>query len=278
MSSQTGLEDLSLIELFRSEVETHAEVLSAALLALERSPGDTSRLGEMMRAAHSIKGAARVVGVDPAVTVAHMMEDCFVAAQKGALTLSPTDIDVLLRGVDLLGKISEATRDPNADLANAFDDPVKSLVVELEAMLVPAGKSGGGPTAIGASADVRPEVEPSGSATGSPSTKSTAPRVPSATTIAGPEILDATAAEEIRRRFLSAIESGCDTVRFDLRATKDLDVQGLALLAAVAQHAAQHGRPHVRLAGVSAEMETVLNVTGLSESYAVRPDATPEDE
>ena len=32
MSSETGLEDMSLIDLFRSEVETHSEVLSAALL------------------------------------------------------------------------------------------------------------------------------------------------------------------------------------------------------------------------------------------------------
>src|SRR5215468_10962955 len=116
MSSLSGLEDLSLIDLFRSEVEAHSEVLSAALLALERSPGDTSRLEELMRAAHSIKGAARVVGVDVAVTVAHAMEDCFVAAQKGAFTLSPGDVDVFLRGVDLLAQISEATKDPQADL------------------------------------------------------------------------------------------------------------------------------------------------------------------
>src|SRR3954453_24195786 len=147
MSSDGGLEDLPLIDLFRSEVETHSEVLSAALLALERSPGDTSRVDEMMRAAHSIKGAARVVGVEPAVRVAHGMEDCFVEAQKGALRLSPADVDVLLRGVDLLGKISEATRDAKADLAGEFDGPVKSLVVEMEAMLVPRARTGGGAAA-----------------------------------------------------------------------------------------------------------------------------------
>src|SRR5262245_7181301 len=149
MNSEGGLEDLSLMELFRSEVETHSEVLGAALLALERSPGDTSRVDEMMRAAHSIKGAARIVGVEPAVSVAHVMEDCFVGAQKGSLTLSPADVDVLLRGVDLLGKISEATKDSKADLANDFDLPVKALVVELKAMLVPGRKSGGGAAAVG---------------------------------------------------------------------------------------------------------------------------------
>src|SRR4051794_3452821 len=117
MSSETGLEDLSMMDLFRSEVEAHSEVLSAALLALERLPGDASRLEEMMRAAHSIKGAARVVGIDLAVGVAHAMEDCLVEAQKRTLALSPGDVDVLLRGVDLLGRISEATKDSGLDPA-----------------------------------------------------------------------------------------------------------------------------------------------------------------
>ena len=91
MSSEGGLEDLSLMDLFRSEVETHSEALSAALLALERSPDDTSRVDEMMRAAHSIKGAARIVGIESAVRVAHVMEDCFTAAKEGRITLSTWD-------------------------------------------------------------------------------------------------------------------------------------------------------------------------------------------
>ena len=93
-----------------------------------------------MRAAHSIKGAARVVGVDPAVRVAHVMEDCFVAAQKGAIELSPGDVDVLLRGVDLLGKISAATRDPNADLAQSSAVACKSSSPSCEAVLSREGE------------------------------------------------------------------------------------------------------------------------------------------
>ena len=279
MSGDGGLEDLPLIDLFRSEVETHSEVLGAALLALERSPGDTSRVDEMMRAAHSIKGAARVVGVEPAVSVAHVMEDCFVEAQKGALTLSPADVDVLLRGVDLLGKISEATRDPEADLASDFDEPGEVPRHRAGGDARPGGEvrrgRGRGPGVDGPWAA---EFRGSRGGPGPPSSELPAPSMPGATTIAVPEVLDSTAAEEIRRQFLSAIERGCDSVRFDLRATKDLDVQGLALLAAVARHVAEHGRPRVRLAGVSAEMETVLDVTGLSGSYAVRPGVTPEDE
>ena len=55
-----------------------------------------------MRAAHSLKGAARIVNLPAAVRVAHAMEDCFALAQQGKLALSQPEIDLLFRGVDLL--------------------------------------------------------------------------------------------------------------------------------------------------------------------------------
>jgi len=261
MSGDTGLEDDSLIDLFRSEVETHSEVLSAALLALERSPVDTSRIDEMMRAAHSIKGASRVVGVDPAVSVAHVMEDCFVAAQKGVIAFTPGDVDILLRGVDLLGKISAATRNPGADLAHEFDGPVRAMVAELQGVLSGSGSTRRVAADVGAKASI-----------------ATSPTAASDVTIIFPEILDSSAAEEVRRRLLSAIDSRCARILFDLRATRDLDVQGLALLAAVPTHLAACGRPAPELAGVSLEMATVLRVTGLAAQYRVRRDPAQEAE
>ncbi|WP_152053712.1 STAS domain-containing protein [Tautonia marina] len=278
MSDTTGLEDSSLEELFRSEVESHLEVLGAALLDLEQAPGDPSRVDEMMRAAHSIKGAARVVRVEAAVRVAHVMEDCFLGVQDGALTLSPTDVDVLLRGVDLLGKISEATRTPGEDLSSRFDEAVRSFVLEVNAILASRGRPLTTPSGLASSppreavaADVPapdpPLVMPPAEAT----------TMPVATTIAFPGYLDAGAAEEIRLRFLSAVGRGCDAVRLDLRATKDLDVQGLALLAALPRHVARHGRPRLRMAGVSAEMEAVLRVTGLGGAFDLRGVQAPRD-
>jgi two-component system sensor histidine kinase and response regulator WspE len=60
-----------------------------------------------MRAAHSLKGAARIVGLEAAVQVAHAMEDCFVAAQKGKIALSAEAVDVLLKSVDLFSRIAQ---------------------------------------------------------------------------------------------------------------------------------------------------------------------------
>lgn len=104
-----GITDESMLELFRSEVETHTAALTEGLLALEENPGATDQLEALMRAAHSIKGGARVVELDAVVQIAHLMEDCFVAAQKNRLSLTSDHIDVLLTGVDMLTRIANVT-------------------------------------------------------------------------------------------------------------------------------------------------------------------------
>ena len=75
MSDSTGFGGFSLLELFKLEAESHCAALSEGLLALEKSPGDRSVVEPLMRAAHSIKGAARIVGLDVLVALAHVMEE-----------------------------------------------------------------------------------------------------------------------------------------------------------------------------------------------------------
>jgi len=103
------LEDSSMMELFRLEVEGQATILTNGLIALETQPQSAQELEALMRAAHSVKGAARIVGLDAAVQLAHVMEDCFVAAQNKTITLGADQIDVLLRGVDLLQSLSQVS-------------------------------------------------------------------------------------------------------------------------------------------------------------------------
>jgi two-component system sensor histidine kinase and response regulator WspE len=100
------MRDASLFELFTLEAEAQTQVLSAGLLALERNPTQADQLEACMRAAHSLKGAARIVGVAFGVSVSHVMEDCLVCAQDGRLFLQPEHIDALLQGTDLLMRIA----------------------------------------------------------------------------------------------------------------------------------------------------------------------------
>lgn len=106
------MRDASLLELFGLEAEAQTQVLSAGLLALERDPTQADQLESCMRAAHSLKGAARIVGVDAGVSVAHVMEDCLVSAQEGRLYLRPEHIDALLQGTDLLMRIATPNHAP----------------------------------------------------------------------------------------------------------------------------------------------------------------------
>ncbi|OGQ95050.1 MAG: hybrid sensor histidine kinase/response regulator [Deltaproteobacteria bacterium RIFOXYD12_FULL_57_12] len=113
MTSGNGadLSDMSMLDLFRMEAENHCATLTDDLLALEQEPTAADRLESLMRAAHSIKGAARIVGLDGAVRVAHAMEDVFVAAQTGKVHLNKDGIDLLLKGVDLLIGIAKLPAD-----------------------------------------------------------------------------------------------------------------------------------------------------------------------
>ncbi|WGD29142.1 hybrid sensor histidine kinase/response regulator [Ancylobacter sp. WKF20] len=121
-SGTPDLSQFSMLDLFRAELETQSQALTQALLTLEREPTSAPHLEAAMRAAHSLKGSARIVELMPAVRVAHAMEECLVAAQHGTLRLSRAPIDALLRGVDLLALVA----DPATE--GAEDGPVAAQI------------------------------------------------------------------------------------------------------------------------------------------------------
>jgi len=126
--------DLSLMDLFRIEVENHSRVLETDLVKVEADPTPT-RIEPLMRAAHSIKGAARIVGLDRGVTLAHAMEDVLSAAQHGKLKLISEHIDLLLRGNDVYKHL--ATFEPSAIPAQLEQSmaTIQEVTRELRAIL-----------------------------------------------------------------------------------------------------------------------------------------------
>ena len=123
-----SIDDFSLAELFRVEAQSQVVKLTDGLIALEE--GTTpEQLEELMRAAHSLKGAARIVGHDSIVHLAHELEECFVAAQEGRIELTRTRVDVLLRGVDMLASLAthEPGNAPGATAGRALDGMLAEL-------------------------------------------------------------------------------------------------------------------------------------------------------
>ncbi|WP_375493522.1 response regulator [uncultured Nostoc sp.] len=136
MLEEFDVSNLSLLDLFNMEVKTQVVVLNDCLLALETKPDPQPELAALMRAAHCIKGAARIVQIDPVVNLAHVMEDCFVAAQEGKFTLTADRIDVLLQGVDMLLRIAETfTANPNLQMLENIG--IQSLVSAIANILNP---------------------------------------------------------------------------------------------------------------------------------------------
>ncbi len=113
-----------MLELFRAEAETQTAILTEALLELERGQFAAPAFEVLMRAAHSLKGAARIVNLPSAVRVAHALEDCFVAARRNEVGLLQPEIDVLLRGIDLL---AEMARRHETDLIRRGDEQTPAL-------------------------------------------------------------------------------------------------------------------------------------------------------
>jgi two-component system sensor histidine kinase and response regulator WspE len=232
--------DSSLLDLFRAELETHLPALNEGLLALEKDARDPKRLEALMRAAHSVKGAARIVGLDDAVQVAHVMEDCFVAAQKGTLTITSEAIDVLLRGVDALQRIG-LPRDGEA--ASLPADALRQLVESIAAVRAGAPAPSAAPAAPPPPA-APPTVRPGGD-------------------------LDAAESEALRPRIAELLRSGAAAIHFDLAAVRNVAPQGLALLARAARAAAKRQPPAaLHLANASPEVRTLLRLTRLDAAFA----------
>lgn len=110
-AATSSSDDDSMMDLFRLEVEAQVAILNDGLLALESKAHSVQALETLMRAAHSIKGSARILALESVVNLAHVMEDCFVAAQNKTLILDSDQVDVLLQGVDLLQHISQVSNE-----------------------------------------------------------------------------------------------------------------------------------------------------------------------
>ena len=120
-----------MLELFRLEAESQAEILSSGVLAIEEQRQSAEIIESLMRAAHSLKGAARIVGLDAAVQVAHALEDVFLAAGDNKISVEPTHADILLTGIDFLSSIAAADDSNNA----TWQEKAKHCVQNLQGII-----------------------------------------------------------------------------------------------------------------------------------------------
>jgi chemotaxis protein histidine kinase CheA len=240
--------DPALVELFRAESDTHIPALSQGLLALEKGQADDQTIASMMRAAHSIKGAARIVGIQAAIRVSHIMEDCFTAAKDNRSILSSDAVDVLLRGVDGLQRI--CTLRPDAEMTEAW---LESLLGQLAGI-----KEGRAPEApVKQSAHPQAEIVQ----------VAARPRPESVESVALPAEFDDAAADALRGRLRDVLREGAGKIRLDFRQVRHVSVRALSLLASMAREAGRMDpAPTLQTSGVPGPVAALLRVSGLDRT------------
>jgi chemotaxis protein histidine kinase CheA len=93
-------DDPELLATFRAEVEERLASLQAGLLALETHASPRQVITLLFRDAHTVKGSARMLGLEGVLHVAHNMEDLLGALRDGRFEVRKDHVDVLLAACD----------------------------------------------------------------------------------------------------------------------------------------------------------------------------------
>lgn len=126
---------LSLIEIFKTEAESQGLRFEEALLALLKDPDNPSYVESAMRAAHSLKGAAQIMGAKGISRIAHHIEDCFVAVQKAGRSLKPADLNLLLRLFECLVRVKDGSESEIIQWPQPDNTEVDTLSKALEKLI-----------------------------------------------------------------------------------------------------------------------------------------------
>ncbi|HWG92951.1 MAG TPA: Hpt domain-containing protein, partial [Mycobacteriales bacterium] len=144
-------DDPELLATFRAEVEERLASLQSGLLDLERHSSPRQVVAGLFRDAHTVKGSARMLGLEHVLRVAHSMEDLLGGLRDGRLTVTRDVVDLLLAACDGIARAL-----PGVD-APLDADALAPLVAALQASV--AGKPVQVPVLAAAAPPPAPVVE-----------------------------------------------------------------------------------------------------------------------
>jgi chemotaxis protein histidine kinase CheA len=97
-------DDPELVATFRAEVEERLASLCEGLLRLEGHPSPRQLVSGLFRDAHTVKGSARMLGLDGVVDVAHRAEDLLGALRDSRIAVRKDLVDVLLVAAESINR------------------------------------------------------------------------------------------------------------------------------------------------------------------------------
>jgi two-component system chemotaxis sensor kinase CheA len=100
------------------EAKGYLERIASGLLALESAPDDQAAIDAVFREAHTMKGAAGMVGMMRVSRLAHRLEDLLVELRAGTRRSTPELTDAMLRVVDGLGRLIASASSGDQDASD----------------------------------------------------------------------------------------------------------------------------------------------------------------
>ncbi|KUK31227.1 MAG: Chemotaxis protein CheA, partial [Thermoanaerobacterales bacterium 50_218] len=128
-----------LVEGFREEADELLKDLGDLILALEEDPGNREAAEELFRKAHTLKGAAGLVGASRVSEVTHILEEVLEDIAAGKKVFSTEVADLLLQGFDYVKELVEAFV-----AGGAVDEAKHKQLLEALAALRGKGETSGG--------------------------------------------------------------------------------------------------------------------------------------
>jgi two-component system chemotaxis sensor kinase CheA len=113
-------------EVFLEESNEYLQVLNEGVLKLEEDPSDEDALGNVFRAAHTLKGMAATMGYETMAALTHKLESVLELFRGGEGEITPEIISIIFRSLDILSEILDKLR---------LDDKSETDISELVELL-----------------------------------------------------------------------------------------------------------------------------------------------
>lgn len=120
---------IKYLKIFRAEAEEHIGTINRGLVLVEQGKASAEVIHDVLRASHTLKGSARMLGLTEIGDIGHKMEDIMKAVESGELAPTPEVVDRLLEGADAIAKLLEPEVDPaGVDTGAVIEGLVNALV------------------------------------------------------------------------------------------------------------------------------------------------------
>ncbi len=121
-----------ILNIFKAESEEIIQSLNDGFLTLERNPNDKTPLKKLFQNAHSIKGAARMLGFNGIQDIAHKLEDILSFWKQDGVTIDSDSFEIIYDVCDFLLESVEKSVENQADY---FDVSIVKFLNSLDGFL-----------------------------------------------------------------------------------------------------------------------------------------------